>query len=477
VPRLQAARADPVVWTALLLAAAGVLLVLRAALIIRLHIPINSNEGWNAYHATDLVAGRPLYQGPRGFFFNNYPPLSFYIVAAWGMVLGDPMLAGRSLSLLSLVAWPALLAIIAKRLGCRWSESAFAALLLLTGLFLFNDFNIAVNDPELLGHAVQALGLLVLLRERRTTLSLLAAAALLAAGVFIKHLMVSLPMAAVLWLVLVDRRAAWRIATFGALLAAAGLAISITVFGPAFLAQLLAPRAYLPARAGALSAAWIGRWLVPMAVSAVLARNCFRDSRVALGLIIAAVATPVGLLLFGGDGVYWNNMFDAEWALCLNVALALNRLPGVMMRPSRARLRLALVAGSLALPVSITALGAQIHWGSPRYWLDPRWYEAETAARDIAFIRDRPGPALCEQNALCFWAGKPVEVDFYGLNQRVRRDPSRADEVARRIEARQFAVALLGIPTQSLGRRFDEALQRNYRIDHQNEWGVFWVPK
>ena len=465
-------------WAALLLAATCLLLVLRTALIIRLHIPINWNEGWNAYHTTDLVMGRPLYRGSTGFFFNNYPPLSFYIVAAWGWLLGDQMLAGRSLSLLALIGWAWLLALTAKRLGCRWSEAAFAALLLLASLFLFNVFNVGVNDPEFLGHVLQALGLFILLREPRTPWSLVSCAVLFAAGVFVKHLLIALPIAAVVWLMVFDRRAAWRLMAVGSLLAVAGLAASVAMFGPDFLIQLLSPRAYLPARAAAMSAEWVSRVLGLVLVSAVLARRYLRDPRVALALLYAGLATVLGLALFGGDGVYWNNMFDAEWALCLTAALALNRLPAATIeRDTDHRVRLGLVTACLAVPVAMTAMGAQIHWGSPRYWLDPRWFEAETAASEIAFIRSQPGPVLCEQLSLCFWAGKPVEADFFGLHQRVRRDPSRADELARQVEARRFAVAQLDIPTQYLGPRFEEAMRQNYRIDHQNEWGVFWVPK
>jgi hypothetical protein len=34
-------------------------------------------------------------------------------------------------------------------------------------------------------------------------------------------------------------------------------------------------------------------------------------------------------------------------------------------------------------------------------------------ADDIAFIKAQPGPAMCEELALCYWAGKSFEVDFF----------------------------------------------------------------
>ena len=49
---------------------------------------------WNAYHTVAAMAGGPLYPDAHGFLFNNYPPLSFYIVGLFGLVTGDDIIAG-----------------------------------------------------------------------------------------------------------------------------------------------------------------------------------------------------------------------------------------------------------------------------------------------------------------------------------------------------------------------------------------------
>ena len=46
------------------------------------------NEGWNAYHAVAAVTGGVLYPPPETFVFNNYPPLSFYLVG-WAGALAQ----------------------------------------------------------------------------------------------------------------------------------------------------------------------------------------------------------------------------------------------------------------------------------------------------------------------------------------------------------------------------------------------------
>ena len=57
-------------------------LLLRDTLAIGLHVPLDPNEGWNAYHALAATAGATLYPQPPDLMANNYPPLSFYLIGA-----------------------------------------------------------------------------------------------------------------------------------------------------------------------------------------------------------------------------------------------------------------------------------------------------------------------------------------------------------------------------------------------------------
>src|ERR1700760_2264389 len=64
----------------LLLAVVGAALLYRSSL----HYQINYNEGWNSYFVARVLDGLPLYPDRSTHLINNYPPLSFYIVAAVG---------------------------------------------------------------------------------------------------------------------------------------------------------------------------------------------------------------------------------------------------------------------------------------------------------------------------------------------------------------------------------------------------------
>jgi hypothetical protein len=191
------------------------------------------------------------------------------------------------------------------------------------------------------------------------------------------------------------------------------------------------------------------------------------DRSVRFVVTYAAAAILLGLLFAGGEGVYWNTMFDADCALAMAAAVALER----------ASSRAAILTAFLAVPALVVAMSATIHWLSPRFWFDPRWSEAATAAADVDFVRGHSGPALCEDMVLCYWAGKPVEVDVFNTRQRSRHEWWRVETLIRRLDAREFGVAEIADDDRSLGPQFMDALRRNYRVDHSSQWGVFWVPK
>src|SRR5262249_56970460 len=80
-------------------------------------IEIGDNEGFNAYHADAAMGAGPLYPPIGGLIVNNYPPLSFYALGWLGKLFGDPLYAGRVLSLVSTVGLGSLIARILLPLG------------------------------------------------------------------------------------------------------------------------------------------------------------------------------------------------------------------------------------------------------------------------------------------------------------------------------------------------------------------------
>ncbi len=453
---------------ALGLGAICLLAFVRTSLTLVRHIPLNWNEGWNAYHTADVAAGRPLYPDPStATFFTNYPPLSFYVIAPIGRALGDHMMAGRLVAFASLLAWLALVAVVARRLRCSWTSSAFGALVLAAGLFVFSDFYVGVNDPQMLGHALQMFGVVLLVSRPRTTTTVAACALLFTAGVLVKNNLIVLPLATTTWLWFDDRRTARRLIVFGAVAGVAAALFCVGVFGVQIAAHVFSPRGWALSKAVSMGGEWLVRMVLPLVVVAWLASRAGGDGGVAFAVIYAATAIAAGIGFAAGDGVFWNTMFEAECALALVAAVATDRAPR----------RVAVALAFLVAPALALALRASIHWLSPRFWFDPRWSEAATAAADIDFVRRHTGPVLCEDMALCYWAGKPNEADFFNLHERLRHEPWRVDSLVRRLNNREFSVADVQDDDRNLGPQFADALKRNYRIDHESQWGVFWVPK
>src|SRR6185312_10323393 len=92
-------------------------------------------------------------------------------------------------------------------------------------MLVLTDY-VAMDDPQLLGHAVMMVGLLLLLRDKPV-----AAALTMAFALFVKHNLIALPIASALWLALADRRAAMKFAATGMAAGLAGLLLFYLVYG------------------------------------------------------------------------------------------------------------------------------------------------------------------------------------------------------------------------------------------------------
>ena len=126
--RFPAARLSEALFKLVLMALALVAasLLLRDGLMIAAHVPLDPNEGWNAYLDRAAISGGPLY--PQGLMINNYPPLSFYIVGALSTITGDPIVAGRLVSLIAFFAVAGGIIVCLREMGADVLASLFGCL-------------------------------------------------------------------------------------------------------------------------------------------------------------------------------------------------------------------------------------------------------------------------------------------------------------------------------------------------------------
>jgi hypothetical protein len=436
------------------LAFAAASLLLRDTLAIAAHVPRDPNEGWNAYLAHAAVTGSALY--PQGLMINNYPPLSFYIVGALGTITGDPIVAGRLVSLISFFAVAGAITVILREMGASVLASLFASLFFAAGVLAASDY-VAMDDPQLLGHALQLAGLSLLLPARRDVFF---AALLMAAGLFIKHNLLALPLAAALWLFWQNREDAIKFALAGLVICMAGLAAARFFLGVNLIAALASSRHWALANftLGAKQfLSWTGAAVI---VAASLKIRGPSNPAVRLILIYAGTALILGGLFSFGDGVDANVFFDAVIALSLSAGLALARLPKRWIGP------LALFA---AAPLGLYLVNHQAESNFP-------FTEAfaREAPLDIGFIEVHPGPALCEDLTLCFWAQKEEPVDVFNLSQALKTGARSDGDLAHLFETQYFGCVMLSsMEPFALGPHLKSVLLAHYRVAHEDNNGVF----
>ena len=435
----------------------------HVACTIGFHVPIDPNEGWNAYFTQTAMATGSPYPAAQSAMVDNYPPLSFYVVGIVAKIVGDVVIAGRTVALAAFVALAAGIEACARAMGANRTQALFAALFFSAGLLLTSDY-VGMDDPQMLGHAIAIGGLWLVLREPRLPRDMVGAAALFTLAFFVKHNLIILPLAVAAWLALLDRRLAATFVGSGIVFGLVGLGIFKQVFGFSLFSVIASARSYDAA------AIWTGlrTWFVwsaaPLAGILVLFAVARRDAQSMFCVIYAAIATLAGIYFLGGAGVDANAMFDADIALALGTSLLLNRLP---------------VSGTLlySVPLIIGLWSLDPQWRTGDFWLRPMAEDRTDANAEIALIKASPGPAICEMLSLCYWAGKPAVFDVFNMEQAYATGARSDAALVRDIQAKRYGmVQLEELDPFPLTPGAHRALTSSYRIVRQDDDRAFFVP-
>lgn len=440
------------------------------------------NEGWNVYNAATVAARQPLYGAACGWTTVNYPMLSFALVAWLSHWTHEYLFTARMLSLASFFLCCLFVALIVRRFGgtrfVAWIAGFFSLAIFCTAA----DYPsyIGVDDPQMLALVFFLAGFYCYLRAPRSFFSIAAAALLFVVGGSVKHNPIDFPLAVLLDLLLVSRkRAAWFAACcagFGAL----SLLLQQYWGGPFLVADLLAGRDYSVLKACTLTGVNLGPLALPLAIALWTAWRLRHDParRVISLWMVCALAT--GMYFIGGDGVSINALFSVLLALCVLVALWLQRfsagqplacgalfawllIPWLVVPP--------LCAGRPLLPVwnPVRVLAA--------YAGQQQQFDAE-----VARLRAVPGPVLCESLLRCAYAGKPYLYDPFNATRFVtlgRLDPRSLEEA---IHAHRFGAIQMDGPMLSGDRTSHfapvvlEAIRSEYRPMLNGEDGAIYAP-
>lgn len=458
----------PAEWLAL-----GLLFALSAALLVEpvmsltLHNSPSQNEGWGAYHALAAARGAVLYPPPDSLISNNYPPLWFYTLGAFARSGADLILVGRVLAMVSMFVVAACLYALT-----RWAGGDRTAALLATGLFLlytnthYRDF-VGTNEPQWFGQALVSGGaVLFLARPAEAGIGRIALAALLMVlGGLAKHNLVGLPLAVLCWSALHDRRGGLRLLLSGTALAAVALGAILAVHGVAFLTGLLEHSRVISVAYAIRRTLRFLPHLLPYLVYGLLFALPRIGQRAADFLLLYLGWSAVSSVIFlGGIGVSYNVMFDLVAGAMLGTGLLFH---SIMEKPVLASLsrssKAALLIALCILPEAYSITGS-LH-GSMRD-IERLPETRRTWDGVVRSIAAADGPVVCQTLSLCYWAGKPEELDVFNTLQKVETGAMPLARLQRLFEAKHFAM-IQAMPAGDGLYGFPDALtatiRQNYR--------------
>jgi hypothetical protein len=479
--------------------------------------PINYNEGWNVIHTSRFLAGQALYLPLTGLPLTpvNYPPLSFLIIGTLGYITGDLLLTGRVVSLISMLFIGYLIFQIVHNLTSQISAAFVGSFLWLALMVRMVPHYVGMYDPQLLAH-VFSVGAFYLYSKWHNDLtvkrsSVLALVCCLA--LFIKHLLIAVPLTLGITLLLSNRRAFWIF--FFAGISFSSLMLFITWFfgGEYFIANLvdldratsywkvreemsllfltrylgvffLAPTILLfsrqKGRAAALIYLFISVLIGSYAIRGVgVARNAWFDFFIATSSNGYLKPLSLSMVLIGLIANEWiiGQFFSPDGIVEPSTASDIRVLQGMLILGGfvlitgscKGRCRYLLVYGTLAfalLPFS-TNLNFEFQHILNRDRLDQ---QEEIYRQDVKLLQSIPGPALFGQLLLGFDAGKTLLFDPFGASQMMISGRISENKLLDPINTKYFTAIVLGFDLEEALSKFSKEKVRSLKPTHRLTW-------
>ena len=444
----------------------------------------NVNEGWNAYFAAAAWSGADLYPPPVALKMNTYLPLWFYLTGSLGSLLGDNIVAGRILAGAALLGTAGAVFLMVRAMTGLRRDGVTAAIAFLAMNGLFFGQYVAANDPQWAGNLLMTLAMLAVVRKasgEKGAVPIHVVIPLLLAAGLIKHNVMAAPASIAIYLLLfrrgeLPRFILWSIVGLGLVCGALFLKFGWSVF-----ASMLYPRPYDIETGWDQSLSHLTHFSPFLIVIVYLGYLAIRRNQPATLIFVYAIASLIqGFVLSGGLDVDVNVFFDLAIACSVGLGLlqnAIARFTADETRPWRAAFALLAWLGIALTPVFL-ASGDGLK--------QARSLVAALAASpqqvDVAYIRSTPGGALCENPALCYWAGKDFWVDVNTLKILVMGNPQLETDFIAKLERCLYPLIQLQNDWEEQGEgpfteRIVIALESHYAEIRRSAEANYWVPR
>lgn len=480
-------RNERTMWEWLPVGVAAIVSLLAAIFPVRrmfFKLQIDYNEGWNIYNAVKVSHHVALYGQKYSRTPVIYPPLSFYILS-WLHGFGfDYLLAGRILSFVSLLASCSLIGVIVWRISRDRRAAAFASFFCLAVFCIAAAHYVGMDDPQMFAQVFFLGGLLLYISGPADWWRLGATSLIFIVGGNIKHSLIDFPLAVLVDLCFVSRRKVAEYVAISGLLLAVSIYLTILLAGPYYISNLLLPRPY------SLKNAFEKFFLegfaplqIPAVIAALWSVHAFRNRTLRTCAIFFWCSLFVGLLLGGGRGEDVNVYFDFFLSLSLMMGLFLNWLwkGGAINLGLKGKWAPAMKVG---MPLIVLLSLAPTWFAQPHLaGIRALPLRQKRFLEEVAFLRSRPGPDICENLLACYEAGKALELNPDSSLMLIRAGKLSERPIIRELQTNAFGAIEVDHPIswylQGQGRfsvQFAAATAAHYKLAFTEPDCYIYVP-
>ena len=409
---------------------------------------INYNEAWNAYHLTRVNSGELLYNLQQQWTPVNYPPFSFYIVSGFSKLIHNPILAGRYLSLLSLLLIITMVVFIVNILIKNLHYAVLSGIFCLSLFTTMAQVYIGMNDPQLLGHLPIILALLIYLRPIKIKYHLLIVAALMAVGIFIKHNLIALPLAITIELFLISRPDFFKWLIYLGLITSGFILISINISGSNFIHEVMltGSRVYsIPQIVNSVDLL-LTKLFIPFILAIIGITYAARHLQLRITALYLVISISTGIYFSGGLGTNINIYFDTFISLSILLGVILSYLDS---KSKLAKIFPLVISLSMIMSTRIMIIDS-IH---QIIHLPDLAKEEQMNRVDASFLAQQDGSVLCIHNSIfiCYLSGKSFEYDSFNGGQMIATGKNNKNSFLEKINTGYFRTILLDNDYLNLG--------------------------